>query len=123
MIKSHFATYLPDLSWVVVTADAQTRVEEGQMDADTLRTMLLGSPEQVRSPWEASVFVRTDPNSPLPVNWLATMLLRQSLTPGQQVRGPMVVLGPADDAGEVTAAGEALVTGIIDAVTTAKGER
>lgn len=122
-MKSHFATYLPDLAWVVVTTDAQTRVEEGQMDADTLRTMLLGSPEQVRSPWDASVFVRTDPQSALPVNWLATMLLRQSLTPGQQVRGPMVVLGPADDGGEVTAADNALVASIVDAVTAAKGER
>jgi hypothetical protein len=123
MTWSHFATYLPDLTWVVINPDGTASVEEGQMDADTLRTMLLGSPEQMRSPWDASVFARTDPSSLLPVNWLASILLRQSLAPGQQVRGPLVILGPADTGGEVTAIEQGLVDDIFVAIDGAKAPR
>jgi hypothetical protein len=99
---ARFSTVLPDLRWLVVKTDGSDEEDEGQMDLSDLRIALAKQPEQVRAPWDATVFVSTDPTSPLPVNWLATMILRQSLTPGQSVRGPMIVLGPPDDAGEVT---------------------
>src|SRR4051812_23011964 len=92
MTIANFSQELPDLTWVEVEANGEVNVQEGTLDATSLRNLLGGTPEQKRSPWLASVFVRTDPGAGAPVNWLATMLLRQSLTPGEQVRGPMVIL-------------------------------
>jgi hypothetical protein len=121
-VNVQFSQLLPDLTWVEVEPTGEASVQQGTLDANTLRTRLGGTPEQVRSPWMASVFVRTDPGVGQPVNWLATMLLRQALAPGQQVRGPMVILGPADDAGEVTPASDGLVDEVLAAITHQKGE-
>jgi hypothetical protein len=103
MTLSRFAAALPELTWLVIETNGEVSTVDGPIDANSL-AQIVGTrhPEQARSPWEATVFVNTDGHSKQPVNWLATMLLRQSMSPGQQVRGPMVILGPVDDNGEVT---------------------
>jgi hypothetical protein len=116
MTDKFFSEALPPLKWVEVHPDGGATVEKGTLDATSLRNRLGGTPEQTQSPWDATVFIRSDSHAAQPVNWLATMLLRQSLSPGQQVRGVMVVLGQVDDSGEVTAASDALVDEVLASV-------
>jgi hypothetical protein len=93
----------PKVEHIIVETDGTWGTHTTYMDLDILRKELgKKQPEQVRSPWQATVFVCTDPSSTLATNWLANTLLRQSLAPGQKVYGPMFILGPANDRGEVT---------------------
>jgi hypothetical protein len=119
MNLAYFAQELAPLKWVEVSPGGEATVEEGPLDATALRHRLGGTPEQSRSPWHATVFVRTSGSGE--PNWLATMLLRQVLTPGQQVRGPMFVLGEPNDEGEVTPASEYLVDAVLASIGEVKG--
>ena len=120
-MNASFAAMTPTTEWVEVMHDGTIERKSGLMDSAVLDLAVGGGAKQVRSPWDATVFVSSLKASFN--NWTATSVLRQSLAPGQSVHGTMVVLGPVDEDGNVTSITDDLFDAVMTTVRQVRGEK
>jgi hypothetical protein len=111
----------PTTEWAEVMHDGTIERKSGLMDSQAIDLAVGGEAKQVRSPWDATVFVSSLKASFN--NWTATAVLRQSLAPGQSVHGTMVVLGPVDGEGNVTSITDDLYEAVMATVRQVRGEK